>query len=127
MHPAYESDKRIYEKAFSADHRVRIISGSETPSTFELLTTADSHLSISSTCHYDALGLGVPTVILPFASSGWVLPLHQAGHAFLATTAESLLEIVWQFDGRGVPDDIGAYYFQPGALENLKTALGVNE
>jgi hypothetical protein len=127
MHPAYESDKRIYEKAFSADHRVRIISGSETPSTFELLTTADLHLSISSTCHYDALGLGVPTVILPFASSGWVLPLHQIGHAFLATTAESLLEIVWQFDGRGVPDDIGAYYFQPGALENLKTALGVNE
>jgi hypothetical protein len=123
LHPVYESDKEIYERAFPQNERVHVISGSEEPSTFELLASADLHLSISSACHYDALGLGVPTVIIPLANSGWVLPLHRAGHAFLAPAPKDLLEIVLQLGHSGVPDTIGSYYFRPGALENMKRAL----
>jgi hypothetical protein len=123
LHPVYEADKSLYERAFSQNKRVRIISGSEAPSTFELLAAADLHLSISSSCHYDALGLGVPTVILPLANSDWIMPLHRAGHAFLATTPEDLLEIVSQLRGKGAPEAIGSYYFKPGAVENLQSAL----
>lgn len=123
LHPVYESDKEIYERAFPADSRVRVISGSEAPSTFELLSSADLHLSISSACHFDALGLGVPTVIIPLANSDWVLPLHRAGHASLAPTPQALLEIVSQLGRKGVPDEIGSYYFRPNALLNMKEAL----
>ena len=123
LHPAFDNSKETYEREFGTNSRVRIVSGSERPSTFELLAAADLHLSISSTCHYDALGLGVPTVILPLANSGWVLPLHRSGHAFLAPTPEALLDIVLKLDETSVPADVGAYYFQPGAVENMKRAL----
>lgn len=124
LHPVYETDKEIYESAFPEDKRVHVISGSEAPSTFELLSSADLHLSISSACHYDALGLGVPTVIIPLANCDWVLSLSRAGHAFLAETPQALLEIVSELGrGGGVPDELGAYYFRPNALENMKSAL----
>jgi ribosomal protein L31 len=126
LHPVYETDKEIYESAFPGDNRVRVISASEAPSTFELLSSADMHLSISSACHYDALGLGVPTVIIPLANCDWVLSLHRAGHASLARTPEELLEIVSQLGRQGkggVPAALGAYYFRPDALENMKEAL----
>lgn len=124
LHPVYETDKEIYESAFPAAQRVRVISASEAPSTFELLSRADLHLSISSACHYDALGLGVPTAIIPLANCDWVLSLHRAGHAFLARTPRELLEIVAGLGhGGGVTDEMGAYYFRPHALENMKGAL----
>ena len=123
LHPVYESDKEIYERAFPENKRVHVINGSEEPSTFELLASADLHLSISSACHFDALGLGVPTVIIPLANSGWVLPLHRAGHAYLAPTPQALLDIVSQLGRGGVPEAVGSYYFRPGALENMKRAL----
>lgn len=123
LHPVYESDKEIYERAFPANRQVRVISGSEEPSTFELLSSADLHLSISSTCHYDALGLGVPTVILPLANSEWILPLHRSGHAHLAPTPQALLDTVLQLKESSVPETVGAYYFRPGAVKNMKEAL----
>lgn len=123
LHPAYESDKGVYQQAFCTDQRVRIISGSEEPSTFELLSSADLHLSISSTCHFEALGFSVPTVILPLANSEWTLSLHRRGHALLAQTPEALIEIVQNLQNHAVPDSLSAYYFKPGALENMKQAL----
>jgi hypothetical protein len=123
LHPVLESDKGIYEREFTDNKRVRVISGTEAPSTFELLVSADLHLSISSTSHYDALGLGVPTVILPLANSGWVLQLHRAGHAFLARSPEELFDIVQHWHGQRVPDAVGSYYFQPGAVANIRAAL----
>ena len=69
LHPVYETSKAAYESAFGADGRVEVVLGSEDPSTFELLARADLHLSVSSTCHFEAVGLGVPTVILPLENS----------------------------------------------------------
>lgn len=125
LHPVYETGKALYDAAFQADERVRVILGNEPPSTFELLACADVHASISSTCHYEALGLGVPTVILPLATHEIILPLYEAGHAFLAQTPQDWLDIILQCRHYEVPDDIGEWYFKPGALENIKRQLGI--
>lgn len=123
LHPVYESGKEMYERSFRAHQSVRVISGSEEPSTFELLSSADLHVSVASTCHFEALGLGVPTVILPLANCEWVLPLYRRGHALLASTPEDLLAIVRNLDDYSVPESLSAYYFKPNAVENMKRAL----
>jgi hypothetical protein len=123
LHPGYEANKEVYEVAFQNDKRVRVILGSEQPSTFQLLTKTHFHLSISSTCHYEALGLGVPTIILPFATHEIILPLYQAGHAFLAQTPQNLLDIIFQWRNCTVPIELSTFYFEPGALENMKSVL----
>jgi hypothetical protein len=120
LHPVYETSKTLYEGAFKDDPRVQVLLGNEDPSTFDLLTLVDFHLSISSTCHYDALGLGVPTIILPFATYENVLSLHELGDAFLARTPTELLDILLRWKGREVPNEVGEFYFKKGALENMK-------
>ena len=57
LHPGYEPSKAPYETAFSNNPRVTVLLGAEGESTFELLTRADFHMSINSSCHFDALGL----------------------------------------------------------------------
>jgi hypothetical protein len=123
LHPVYETSKESYKAAFGGNSRVHVVLGNEPPSTFELLTQAQLHVSISSTCHYDALGLGVPTVILPFTTHDIVLSLHQAGHAYLAYTPQELLEIVLHCKDHAVPPEISEWYFTSGALENIKREL----
>lgn len=125
LHPIYETSKEQYMNAFQTDQRVRVLLGSEAPSTFELLSQANLHLSISSTCHYEALGLGVPTVILPFSTHEVVLRLHQVGHAFLVRTPLELLVIAEQWRDLSVPSEVSEQYFKPNALENIKRELGV--
>jgi hypothetical protein len=125
LHPVYEMSKAPYLTAFREDQRVQVLRGDEAPSTFELLTQADVHLSISSTCHYEALGLGVPTVILPFATHDVVLPLYAAGHASLAHTSQDLLNIILQWQDRKIPADISEWYFKVGALESIKRELRI--
>jgi hypothetical protein len=127
LHPAYETNKEEYLKYLGKDERIKIFLGSEPPSTFELLCNADLHLSISSTCHYDALGLGVPTVILPFenANIDWVLPLYQKGHAFLANSPQELLNLVLRWKDIKVPASVINFYFKTGALENIKAEFGL--
>lgn len=124
LHPVYETDKKPYEDVFQTNKNVHVILGTESPSTFELLCGADLHASISSTCHYEALGLGIPTIILPFTSHEIVLPLKKAGHAFLVQTPKDLFDIM---RGRHyeVPREIGSFYFKPGALQKIKRALEV--
>lgn len=126
MHPAYDTRKELYDAAFRADEHVHIIAAGEYPSTFELLAQANLHVSIYSACHYDALGLGVPTVILPLAGHENVLHLYAAGHAFLAETPRDLLDIVLRWRDYTVPAEVSEQYFRTGALENIKRELGVS-
>ncbi|MEZ4731757.1 MAG: hypothetical protein R3E79_31950 [Caldilineaceae bacterium] len=123
LHPGYDRDKTPYFMAFHTDERVEIIEGPTALSTFELLTMAHIHVSISSTCHYEAIALGVPTVILPIASHEIVLPLYQVGHAFLVHTPKDLLNLVVNWQTLKVPQGVDSYYFQLGALENIKKEL----
>lgn len=125
LHPIIETSKDVYESAFGGEPRVRILLGSEEPATFNLLAESDLHVSIASACHYDALGLGIPTVILPFSGHDMVLNLQRAGHAWMAHTPEELLEMVFACRNTGVPDEVSCYYYAPGAMNNIKQALGI--
>ena len=125
LHPFYETDKTPYEAAFLKHPEVQILLGSESPSTFELLARAQLHLTISSTCHYDALGLGVPTVILPFTSHEAALHLYETGQAFLAHSPQELFDIAVHWRDHAVPPGISEWYYKPGALENIKRELGL--
>lgn len=123
LHPVYEAGPEPYLQAFGGDDRVRVLSGSQDPSTFELLAQASIHVSVSSSCHYDALGLGVPTVILALPTHEIVLALHRAGHALLARTPAELLQIVDRWRSHHVPPAVSKYYFKPDSIRNMRTDL----
>jgi hypothetical protein len=123
LHPLYDRDGSGYREAFADRPSVTVLTGSEEPNTFELLARADVHLSISSACHYDALGLGVPTIVVPLPSHEIVLPLVSAGHAHLAATPRELAALIAGWRSLAVSRDVSEYYFRPGAVEAIRTEL----
>ncbi|HYK02985.1 MAG TPA: hypothetical protein VE974_14590 [Thermoanaerobaculia bacterium] len=125
-HPTYEGAGEVYRTAFAAMKEVRVVGAGEEPSTFQLLMEADAHASISSACHYDAIGVGVPTIILGLRMHEIVLPLHAAGHAALAMSPEKLVELMAEPSMRLAPS-ISGYYFQPHAVANMRRELGLAE
>jgi hypothetical protein len=125
LHPNRDPTADIYRSPFTGNRHIQVLLGTEQPDTYELLTTADLHLSISSACHYDALGLGIPTVILPLTGHDCVMNLLQLKHALLAGTPEELLEIVMNWKNLKVPLEVSHYYFKPNAQENIRRALGL--
>jgi hypothetical protein len=122
LHPG-ETTKVFYENAFKEFSNVRILLSEESPSTFDLLLMAHLHLSIYSTCHYEALALGVPTVILPLAGHENVLSIRQCDYAFLVETPQDLVSLVKGLDNLEVPRHIGDMFFTQNALTNMKVEL----
>jgi hypothetical protein len=122
-HPSYETDGSLYLQSFGDDKRVRVVLGNELPSTFDLLVNADMHLSVCSSCHYDSISLGTPTVILGLPCHETFLPLYKEGRALLANTPEELVEIISRFDAYNVPDEVMEAYFKMNALDNIKSEL----
>ena len=122
LHPR-ESNRQPYDTAFKNHANIHIIAGHEAPSTFDLLSLCDYHVSIHSTCHYEALGLGKPTIILPFTNHERILSLCELaqGYAFLAKTPAEMNQIIAQ--DRIVPHNISSYYFRDGALDNMLCEL----
>jgi hypothetical protein len=124
LHPLYDVDTlERYCRAFADEMEVEVVSGAADVSTLELLTQAHLHASISSTCHFDALALGVPTVVLPFRTHEVVLPLVARGHARLVRDAGELAALIRSARALGHSDDVGNSYFQPGALANMKREI----
>ncbi len=121
LHPG-ETSKDKYTAMFQDNPNVSILMSSEEPSTFQLLKQADWHISIYSTCHFEALCLGTPTIILPLTNHRTVLHLLDTGYAFLAQTPQELLKITMQ-PKLSVPAEAGDYYFSAGAIQNIKRAL----
>jgi len=124
LHPG-ELDAKPYQDVFETEPRVHIVAGNEAPSTFDLLSLAHAHLSMYSTCHYEALALGTPTIILPLAGHEVALHLYEAGHASLAKTPQDLLDIILKQKPQNAPAESGAFYFKPNALHNVKQKLGL--
>jgi hypothetical protein len=122
LHPR-EYNRQPYEEAFSNYSNVHIISGHEPPSTFELISMADYHVSIHSTCHYEALGLGKPTIILPLKDHERVLRLCELapGYAVVAHSPTEMVRIVSQEPS--VPRDISSYLFRDNAVMNMLDEL----
>ncbi len=123
LHPA-ENDKDYYVNHFSSFSNVEVVSASEDPATFDLLAFSHYHVSIASAVHYDALGIGVPTIVLPLAGYEVVAELISSGHAVLAHTPQDLVNIVSGYKNAIVPTDVSEYYFSPNALQNIRNQLG---
>jgi hypothetical protein len=128
LHPR-EADRRPYDHAFAGFSNVHIVPGYDSPSTFSLLSNADYHASIHSTCHYEALGLGTPTIILPFTNYERMLPLCEKASdcAMLVRSPAEMNTIVAQ--KRLVPKGIADYYFREGALGHIvdeMNAMGIS-
>lgn len=122
LHPR-ETLKDPYLHAFQQYPNTFVLLANETPSTFELLTQADFHISVHSTCHYEALGLGVPTIILPFKDYQRILPLTDTGFAYLAETPSQMCQIIINKLGTSVPENVTHHFFQPRAKDNILGAL----
>ena len=80
-------------------------------------------MSIASASHYDAIGLGVPTVVLPLQTHELVLPLCRAGHAHFAQTPEALADLVLAWRTLRLPENVSEYYFKQGARANIRREL----
>jgi hypothetical protein len=125
-HPGHENNGADYENAFRGDARVTVVPGMASPNTFELLARADAHVSVSSSCHYDAIGLGTPTIILGLATHDLVRHLHEEGRAALVFTPEEMVRVVESGEAQPLPESVGALFFKPGALGNARRALGLD-
>lgn len=125
LHPVYDTDKTPYAEAFSRFDNVVVRLGSEQPSTFELLTTARWHASVSSMCHYDALGLGVPTIILPFSTHEAVAHLHEEGFAWMAHSPRELTELLLDPRSHECRQACSTYFYARDARNNIKRELGI--
>jgi len=123
LHPVFEAEGSVFETALSSFPEAWVLPADRAPATLDLLAASDLHLSVSSACHYDALGLGVPTVILALPTSEVVEHLAAAGHAILASSPDELLEIARRGRPPRVSPSTQGYYCRQGALENILDAL----
>jgi hypothetical protein len=123
LHPSQEGSKVHFEDIFKNNKNVLVLLGNEEPNTFELIAMASCHVSIGSACHYDSIGLGVPTIVLPLAGHEIVLNLVKIGHASLAETPAELLNIILHKKFVPVTSEISESYFKAGALSNMKNEL----
>lgn len=119
LHPAYDTSPNRYVEVLGSDSRVTVIPGSAEPDTHSLLASCSLHVSISSACHYDALGLRVPTVVLALPNHEIVLDLVKTGQAQLVRSAGQLSEIVAARAWISVPAESADGYYKTGFADNL--------
>jgi hypothetical protein len=119
LHPGYETDKTPYLAAVRGDSRVSVLLGSEEPSTQKLLLQADLHVSISSTTHFEALAVGVPTAVLPFETHHYADMLTRSGDAEILRTPADLAAAAQHCRETKVPIAVSHKYFAPNAVQNI--------
>lgn len=119
LHPAYDSSLELYIKMLGSDSRVQIVGGCDDPNTYELIARSDLHLSIASACHYDALGIGTPTLVIGLAGYPLVRDLLDAGDALFAGSPEDLAEIVSRRAWMPVSEAVSDKYYRHGFVQNL--------
>lgn len=122
LHPIYD-DAKSYA-ILASDERVHLLeSGHNTP-THQLIAESDIHLSISSACHYDALALGVPTIVLGLPGHELMRPLVTMGAARFADLPAKLAAQLEALEaGPGV--DETELFCTHGFVQNLSRAAGV--
>jgi hypothetical protein len=121
LHPLYDANANRYREQLADLAGVTILEANEPPATFELLAEADLHVSISSAMHYDALGLGVPTAILPYSTADVIQPLNDAGHAPIIHSAQDAIDLAMQ--PPTISADVSEYYFADKPAERLRREL----
>ncbi len=122
LHPA-QRDTTPYTDAFAWDARVTVVGAHESPSTFDLISRASLHVSVSSTCHYEAIALGVPTAILPFTGHEMVLDLIRRPAARLVSSPQDLVDCFLAAPSAAVRREDREYYFAADGLAAMQRAL----
>lgn len=123
LHPSYDKDKMLYLSEFRDDDRVRVVAGNELPATFDLLAMVDVHASIASACHYDALMMGVPTIVLGLSGSELMTPLIENGSAAMANDPESMARIISDQEWIMPSRESQEYYCRSDFINNLKNEM----
>lgn len=123
LHPAYDSDDTIYRDRLGSDNRVCILTARSSESTHTLVAKSDLHLSISSATHYDALGIGTPTAVVPLASYGSVKTILDHEGAFLAADPWELGVRIRSGGIPIVPEAVRDFFFQSGFVGNMEHLL----
>jgi hypothetical protein len=118
LHPAADYPKADYLADLPADPRLTVLSGRESPSTIELLKQADFHASVFSTCHYEAVSLGVRTFVLPLPGHEEMRPMIEAGHAGLAPSPGEMIAMMRKGGDHPSPGTAHHYYAE-GAVPNI--------
>lgn len=119
LHPAYEPSTEPYA-ALSRHPQIDVIPGDRNPPTVALLANADLHLSISSTSHFDAISIGVPTVILPLPSHEIIRFIADDRAAFVAQDPADIWRIILSVPE--VPDE-GHDFCAPDYVRNLRALI----
>jgi hypothetical protein len=119
MHPVYDADTHAYEEKLAVYPNVSLYKSNEGPSTFALLASADVHISISSATHYNALALGVPTIVLKLPRYETVLPLIEKGYAKAVSNARQLADLLVSEASLNVAPMLSEYFCKPGAVDNM--------
>jgi hypothetical protein len=120
LHPVYDPAPDYYTEALGRDSRVNVIPGSAQPDALSILARGCSlHLSISSACHYDALGLQVPTAVLALPNHELVLDLVVAGHALLVLSGRQLAQVVVDKSWIPVSPEVSERYYRAGFANNV--------
>ena len=125
VHPVYDGDMAVYRAVLAGQPDVSVLQASEGVPTIELLKSSHLHVSISSACHFEALALGTPTAIVPFAHCEDVMAIHEAGHAPITATPEALVALALQLNKEpsAVSESTSDYYFRLNALSHMKQAI----
>jgi hypothetical protein len=116
-----------YEALRRQSARVSVASPYEAD-TLELIAGADVHVSGWSTCHYEAIALGTPTVVLIFPGPDRVEGLSGFSSVFRASTARELLDGVraarqMQKADPATRQDESERLFRRGAVEHAVALL----
>lgn len=119
LHPIYDNDMGIYENKFKSDLRVKVVSGLGSENLLELIAHADLHLSIASASHFEAIGVGCPTVIIGLAGHEVVDNLININRATLVKSPDELNSFLnnrsWASSCRYDVD----HFFKYGYIKNM--------
>ena|GEM_PF-3657896 len=95
--------------------------------TLLLIAESDVHVSGWSTCHYEAVGLGTPTIVLRFPGPDRVADLEGLPGVSFAASAQRLLELVAQIPAAQATSSAGHdaadKLFKRDAVENAVALL----
>lgn len=119
LHPAYEPSTEPYAELREYP-QIEIVAGNEGPLTAELLANADLHMSISSTSHFDAISIGVPTIIIPLPSFEIIRSVADERSAFIARDPQDAWRII--STAPAVPEG-GHGFAEPGYVGNLRALV----
>lgn len=125
LHPVYDAATTAFDE-LSRDPRVSIMPGNAPGNVFELLAEADAHLSIASACHFDAIAIGLPSIVVPLSGHEIVLDAVDGESLILAHAPGD----VWKRTFKAPPAERSKAFAEPqfvGNMNRLINSLAVRD